>query len=328
MSQLRHRRGAIGRSALRAPASRKTATLPPNDDCPPHARDAAVSAHQGAASRCASLLPHGRFLRAVLRRCRRGRPPAGHHPHGARAFGWQAHSDGRRAVPCGGRLPCQAGGEGPRRGHLRADRRSGHRQRAGGAARGADRHARHAGGRRSPCAGSGQRIGRRQAGGRRLGLRVAEPLLRRFRRRRGEERRRAGGEPCPSAASGSALAGRCALHRRAGAAARRDGVRRRAGFPAPDGAFRHRLVGSLRDRTWRQRYRRCIRRAALRPSRPLPGLGVRRPAGEDVECGRGGHGRTHAPQSGNRPPLRRQHGRHVVRRDEPHRHADGRSPIA
>ena len=272
MSQFQCRCGAI-----RLARSQRSRLLlyPPNDDFAPHAGDAAVSAHQGAVSRCAPLLPHGRLLRAVLRRRRRGGAAAGHHPHGARAFRWQAHSDGRRAVPCRGRLSRQAGGERPRGGHLRTDRRSGGCQRPGGAPRGAHRHARHAGGRRPARAGPGERAGRRQAGGRGLGLRVAESLLRRFRRRRRQGRRRACRELGPAAASGSALASRRGLRRCASAAPRRDGVRRRARLPALDGALRHRQLGSLRHFRWRRGHRRRLCGVALRPGGALPGSGVR-----------------------------------------------------
>ena len=110
----------------------------------PYADDAAVPAHQGAASRQAAVLPHGRFLRAVLRRCRAGRAAARHHAHAARRVRRRADQDGRRALPRGRAISRQAG-QARRIGRdLRADRRPEHLQGSGRAPGHAHRHAGHA----------------------------------------------------------------------------------------------------------------------------------------------------------------------------------------
>ena len=83
----------------------------------------------------AGVLPHGRFLRAVLRRRAQGGAPARHHADPARAVGRRADSDGRRAVSRGRRLSRQAGPARRIGRDLRADRRSGRWRRASSSAR-------------------------------------------------------------------------------------------------------------------------------------------------------------------------------------------------
>ena len=58
--------------------------------------------------RHARLLPHGRLLRAVLRRRAQGQPPARHHADHARPERRRAGGDGRRAGAFGRELPRQA----------------------------------------------------------------------------------------------------------------------------------------------------------------------------------------------------------------------------
>src|SRR5712692_11023766 len=61
-----------------------------------HGHDAAVPAPEGAASGHAAVLPHGRFLRDVLRRRRARLAPARPHAHHARGVGRRADQDGGR----------------------------------------------------------------------------------------------------------------------------------------------------------------------------------------------------------------------------------------
>jgi hypothetical protein len=109
----------------------------------PHADDAAVPGPQGPVPGHAAALPHGRFLRAVLRRRGKGRAPARHHADAARALGGAADSYGGGAVSCARKLP---GATDPARGvggHLRTGGRSGEQQGARGAQGGARGNARH-----------------------------------------------------------------------------------------------------------------------------------------------------------------------------------------
>ena len=88
-----------------------------------HPDDGAVHRDQGGESGFAAFLPHGRFLRTLLRRCREGFAGAGHRADQARQAQWRGYSDVRRAGACGGRLSAEADRPGfPRRG-VRTDRR-------------------------------------------------------------------------------------------------------------------------------------------------------------------------------------------------------------
>ena len=103
------------------------------------ADDGAVYRDQGGEPGFAAVLPHGRFLRAVLRRCGGGEPRARHRAHQARQASGPGHPDVRRAGACRRRLSAEADRAGlPRRG-LRADRGPGRgeeaRRQVGGAAR-------------------------------------------------------------------------------------------------------------------------------------------------------------------------------------------------
>ena len=85
--------------------------------------------------RNAGVLPHGRLLRAVLRRRAQGRAPARHHADPARQFGRRADPDGRRARARARGLPGAAGGARRIGRDLRADRRPGAGQGPGASAR-------------------------------------------------------------------------------------------------------------------------------------------------------------------------------------------------
>ncbi len=185
---------------------------------PPHADDAAVPAHQGGAAPPAAVLPHGRFLRAVLRRRPAGGEAAGHHPDHPGPVGGGADSHGGRARARGGELPGPPGAAGRVGGHLRADRRSRRLQGAGGAPGGARGHPRHRQ-RRGPAGGApGQPAG--GAGRPRRALRPGEP---------GHHQR-----PLPGAGGG----GPGGAARRAGAAAaRRAAGGRGAGVRFPGAAL-------------------------------------------------------------------------------------------
>ena len=117
--------------------------------CQCDADDGAVSGDQGGAFRCPAVLPDGRFLRAVLRRCGGGECGARHRAHETRQASGRGYPDVRRAGACGGRLSADADPQGVPGGGLRADRGSGGGEEArleiGGAARGgAAGDARHA----------------------------------------------------------------------------------------------------------------------------------------------------------------------------------------
>ena len=90
---------------------------------PAHADDAAVPAHQGRASALAAVLPHGGFLRAVLRRCAARRQTHRHHADLARPVRGRTHPDGRRALSQRRHLSRAPGAQGRVGGDLRADRR-------------------------------------------------------------------------------------------------------------------------------------------------------------------------------------------------------------
>jgi hypothetical protein len=87
------------------------------------------------------LLPHGRLLRALLRR--RGIGVARARPHAHLAVeGDQPHPDGGRPLPCGGRLHPPAHRQGLPCGHLRPTRRPRRRQGRGQAGRHPGHHTR------------------------------------------------------------------------------------------------------------------------------------------------------------------------------------------
>ncbi len=109
----------------------------------PHADDGAVPAHQGRVSGHAGVLPHGRLLRAVLRRCAQGAPAARHHADHPRRQRRRAGGHGRRAGAFGRGLPGAADQAGRGRGRGRTGGRRGHRQGSGGTQGGARGHARH-----------------------------------------------------------------------------------------------------------------------------------------------------------------------------------------
>ena len=168
-----------------------------------------------------------------------------------------------------------------------------------------------------------------KAGRWRLGHCLAEPHHRRVRsgrrQRCGRTRRRFGAP----ATGGSTRAGEYgAGHCRPDPRTRCAGVRCRAGVAPLNGALWRRGFERLRAGGLRRRNRRRVRGAALRAGRALPGPRLCRPAGQDVGCGCGGHGRADAPQSGNRPALRRRDLRHALCRDGPHGDADGRPQAA
>ncbi len=114
-----------------------------------HADDGAVSRSQGEASGFPALLPHGRFLRAVLRRRGEGFGGARHCADEARQARGRGHPHVRRAGRALGRIFAEADPQGLPRGGGRAARRPGGRQapraEGGGAPRcGAAGDARHA----------------------------------------------------------------------------------------------------------------------------------------------------------------------------------------
>ena len=107
-----------------------------------YAAHAPVLRRQGGAPGRAAVLPHGRLLRAVLRRRAQGRAPARHHADPARRLRGPAHPDGGRAGACVRGLPRAPGRAGRIGGDLRADRRS---RRVEGPGRTQGRAHRHAG---------------------------------------------------------------------------------------------------------------------------------------------------------------------------------------
>ena len=259
-----------------APTARRCCTLGFYGYRRAYACHAAVSTHQGPASERPSVLPHGRFLRAVLRRCQGGGASARHHSDGAGKIRRGADSHGRSAVSRHRRLFGEIGGTRPHGGHLRASGRPQHRQRARGAAGGARGHPRHHRRGRFACAGPGERARRRQPVRRRLGRCVAEPRVRRVRGGPCARRRRAGGPFRPHAPGRSAgarkqrpAAGRA--HLAAGSAR----VRRRFGAATLDRALRCGRSRRVRPSRVEPGGGRGLRGAALRASRPLSGSRVR-----------------------------------------------------
>ena len=111
--------------------------------------DGAVPGDQGRQSRKPALVPHGRFLRAVLRGRGRRRRSARHRAHQARQASGRRHPHVRRADPSRRRISAAADHAGLPRRRLRAARGSGRGPETrlqGGRAprRRAPRHARHA----------------------------------------------------------------------------------------------------------------------------------------------------------------------------------------
>ena len=93
---------AAGRASVtRAPAS----SAPRNGGgASRHADDRPISGDQGGQCRLPAVLPHGRFLRAVLRGRRDRLARARHRAHQARQASRRGHPDVRRAGPCRRRL--------------------------------------------------------------------------------------------------------------------------------------------------------------------------------------------------------------------------------
>ncbi len=108
-----------------------------------YAHDAAILETQARASRPADVLSHGRLLRAVLRRRQEGRRAARHYPDCARTVGGHGNPHGRDSFPFCRRLSGTTGQAGRIGGDLRADRRPGHQQGAGGTPGGAHHHPRY-----------------------------------------------------------------------------------------------------------------------------------------------------------------------------------------
>lgn len=106
--------------------------------------DAAIPRHQSATYRQTGVLPYGRFLRDVFRRCGRSGKTFGYYPDHARTGGWRAGQNGRRAVSRRRTISGAPGQVGQKRGDLRTGRRSRRGQRACGAQSRAHRNARHA----------------------------------------------------------------------------------------------------------------------------------------------------------------------------------------
>ena len=90
-----------------------------------HADDGAVYRDQGGKPGLPAILSHGRFLRAVLRRCRTRLAGARHRAHQARQAPGPRHSDVRRAGACRRRLSAEADRRRFPRRRLRAAGRSG-----------------------------------------------------------------------------------------------------------------------------------------------------------------------------------------------------------
>jgi hypothetical protein len=233
----------------------------------PHPDDASVPDHQGGASGRAAVLPHGRLLRAVLRRRQARRPPDRHHAHHPRQVRRPAHRDGRRALPRRRRLPGQAGEARRDGGHLRADRRPDQVQGAGGAPGHPHRHAGHADGRvaaRQPprhAADGRRRRRRRHRAGHPGRPRLAGPrqrtLLGDGGARQGRARRRAG----------TAAPGGAAAQRGHGAAPGADGGARQPRAPALALRRRHRAARAVRAVRHAGSHRLRLRRARPSPSR-------------------------------------------------------------
>jgi fructose-1,6-bisphosphatase/inositol monophosphatase family enzyme len=104
---------------------------------------APVPGHQGGTPGHARVLPHGRLLRAVLRRRRKSLAPARHHVDPARPVRRPAGGHGRRTLSFDGRLPRAPHQARRVGGDLRAGRRCGHQQGPGGAQGGTRGHPRH-----------------------------------------------------------------------------------------------------------------------------------------------------------------------------------------
>ena len=232
-----------------------------------HAVDGAVPGDQGRQSRLHAVLPHGRFLRAVLRRRRRRRRGARHRAHQARQAPGRGHPHVRGADPSRGRVPAAPDPPGLPRRRVRAARGPGGSQEAGlkgGRAprRRAPRHARHADrGQPARCESaqlSDCHFRRPETGCRRIRhdrARLARPLDRRVRGRRGAGGRLPRRDRAPLAWRGDRRrppARRRALEvvdrhcrRRADAGARRV-LRQPGGRAAPQGPARRRRPRRLR----------------------------------------------------------------------------------
>ncbi len=158
----------------------RPAALSEADISRPHSDDAAVPPDQAAASGHPALLPHGRLLRALLRRRREGRAPARHHAHHARPVERQADPHGGRALPRGRAIPRPPGQARRIGGDRRAGGRAGRHQGADGARGEPHRHPRHADRRRAARRPPRRAAARRQPAPRRARAGLAEPRQRRL----------------------------------------------------------------------------------------------------------------------------------------------------
>ena len=161
-------------------------TATPCDPRRRHADDAPVPGDQGGASRPSAVLPHGRFLRAVLRRCGQGLGGARHRADQARPASGRRHQDVRRAGAQPRGLPVAPDPPGLQGRRLRAGRGSGRGQEArrqvgGRARRGAGHHARHADRGFAARRAQPQLSRRHRRGAGRAGAGLARPLDRRLR---------------------------------------------------------------------------------------------------------------------------------------------------
>ncbi len=95
--------GDEGRGRLRHGGSRAE-RLPQGGGVSRHAHDRPISGDQGGQRRLPPVLPHGRFLRAVLRGRRDRLARARHRAHQARQASGRGHPDVRRAGACRRRL--------------------------------------------------------------------------------------------------------------------------------------------------------------------------------------------------------------------------------
>ncbi len=273
----------------------------------PHADDAAVFAHQGAASERPDVLPDGRLLRAVLRGRRARGTASQHHADRARHLGGVAGQDGRSAGRFGRAVPVSTGQARRERGDLRTDRRGDRRQGTGRAAGRAHRHARYADRHRSAARPfrRAAACGRRSAAaGRELRTRLADSGFGRTARDIGAElcaRLRARSDRAVRGTCSGCLGGhawpRAATGRRGSAAPSRLALRR--------GARRRRPArGTAGGHARSLRCRRCTRTAGRRGSAArLRALDPGRPPA--AHCGTEARGEfrlhrarpRHAPQS-------------------------------
>ena len=271
---------------------------------------------QGGEPGRAAVLPHGRFLRAVLRRCRSRVRGARHRACPSRRPPGPAGADVRRARPCRRGLPGAADPSRLPRGGLRADGDAGAGQAAQGKCRpprgGAPGHPGHAdrgqpAGSRPPGLAAGAGAGRERHAGRRL----AGHFHRRL-RDRGAAARRVG-RP-----AGPAGAGR-------GAGAERPGAGQRGGRHPPrrhaetDGSVRRAYAGRLRQLHRRRDHRRR-HGAGLRQGHPARRPAAALPPGAAWRPWPVADGRRHPPQPGNPAPGKRRLEGLPAGRRGPHHH--------